>query len=219
MTAYTELEILAQLDQAARDYRFPMLDSGYYYPVDQRLHAFRDSNRWAIIIEALGYNPRAGNLIDVFEKFGNCVGSSGADNDDFVGRVDNFKELWALEQDDHSWMDADGLIVRGTAIPMPPNGQVTQDQPWSLLRAVVPDHRDLFLASEAELRSRVPADLPSLSVLDEWNHPDLLGGRLPSDAEAFRLIAAALVSGDPATYAPTEPPNTHWTNWPEGGAL
>jgi hypothetical protein len=37
----------------------------------------RRAARWALVVEAVGYNPRAGNLIDVVHTFGNCL-MSGA---------------------------------------------------------------------------------------------------------------------------------------------
>ncbi|MGC4864719.1 DUF7003 family protein [Micromonospora sp. DT53] len=66
-------EILDQLDTAAADFMFPDLCHGYYYAVDARLHAYREGQRWALIVEALGYSPRAGNLIDVLHVLGNCL--------------------------------------------------------------------------------------------------------------------------------------------------
>jgi len=218
IAAFSADQILDQMDQAAKDFRFLMLDNGYYYPVDQRLHAFGDQERWAVVIEALGYNPRAGDLLDVLEKFGNCVGSPGADNEDFIGRLDNYKDLWQLEQQDRAWTDAGRLVVRGTTITLPPSLQAGTE-PWDVLRAVVPENRLLFLASEQELRERAPLDLPRLLLLDEWNHPDIVKGDLPSRSETFRMIANVLESGDIRRYAPSLPPNTHWSNWPAGGAL
>jgi hypothetical protein len=119
LASFTVNEVLNRLDQAASDSRFPMLDNGYYYPVDQRLHAFGDSTRWALVIETLGYNPRAGNVVDVLEKFGNCVETAGAENDDFPSRLDNYKELWNLERKGRPWTDPTGLVVRGTMVPFP----------------------------------------------------------------------------------------------------
>ena len=39
-----------------------------------------------------------------------------------------------------------------------------------------------------------------------------------ASAEAFRMIADVLVSGDPSLYKPTEAANTHWRHRPEGGS-
>jgi hypothetical protein len=218
MSAYGRGEILEQLDRAAADYRFPMLDNGYYYPVDVRLHGYADPDMWAIAIETLGYSPRAGNLLNVIEKYGNWIGTPGADNDDFIGRIDNCAELWDLEQHDRQWLEASGVLIRGQLIPFA-RERSGDAEPWTLLREIVPAHRDLFLASEEELRARIPPKLPELLRLEEWNHPDLLKGEVPSGSEAFQLIADVLVSRDPALYAPLLPPNTHWHNWPEGGSL
>lgn len=68
------------------------------------MHAVRDEHHWAIVVEALGYNPRAGNLIDVLDKFGNCVGSPGAGDEDFIGRLDNYEGCGLLKR----------TIARGT---------------------------------------------------------------------------------------------------------
>jgi hypothetical protein len=63
--------ILAQLDKCAEEFTFPDLGRGYCYAVDARMHLFRDPERWALIVETVGYNPRAGNLVDVVHVFGN----------------------------------------------------------------------------------------------------------------------------------------------------
>jgi hypothetical protein len=44
-----------------------MLDNGYVHLVDSRLSAYRDNERWAIVIEVIGFNYRGG-------------GSNGIDN-------------------------------------------------------------------------------------------------------------------------------------------
>jgi outer membrane protein assembly factor BamB len=49
--------ILAQLDDCVSEYRFPDLNHGYFYAVDARMHLFSDTQRWALIVETLGYNP------------------------------------------------------------------------------------------------------------------------------------------------------------------
>jgi hypothetical protein len=62
--------ILKQLDEAAAEYVFPMLDNGYVYPADVRLTIFRNSDDWLMIIEALGANnPRTCGC----DTFQNCL--------------------------------------------------------------------------------------------------------------------------------------------------
>ena len=58
-----------------------------------------------------------------------------------------------------------------------------------------------------------------LRVLDDWHHPDLVIGEVPSQTETFRQLAAVAVTGDAARHDTTEVPNTHWSNWPGGGQL
>ena len=84
----------------------------------------------------------------------------------------------------------------------------------------MPEHRDLLLADEDELRHRLPADLPRIMVLEEWWHrdPDRFD-QLPSETETFQQLAQVLASGDVDAYRPTHAPNTHWSFWPESGWL
>jgi hypothetical protein len=89
----------------------------------------------------------------------------------------------------------------------------------TVMRSLVPEHRDLLLASDGELAHRNPHGLPIWIRLDEWNHPDLVNGEMPSQSEAFQMLAEAIASGDKKKYHPTLLPNTHWKNWPDGGTL
>jgi hypothetical protein len=210
------VEVLEQLDAAAEDGTFPDLGHGYYYAVDARLHGFRDVARWALIVERVGYSPRAGNLIDVLHVFGNCLteGRPGCDNGDFLDRVDNWDDI---EDPEQSEIYGGGpVVVRGRAITV---AAESDEELIDVLRRLVPGHRELLLADEAELRRRIPADLPEVLRLDDWHHPDPIAGPPPSHSETFRQIADVLTSGDIALYAPSMPPNTHWSNWPESGSL
>ena len=106
------------------------------------------------------------------------------------------------------------LHVKGITLLEPP-----AVDPVAVLRSLLPEHRDRLLASLEELASYNPHRLPLWMRLDEWHHPDLANEELPGQTETFQMLADALASGDPARYAPTLPPNTHWRNWPEGGTL
>src|SRR2546423_3927218 len=69
-------DILDELDAAARRHEFVDLDHGYMYTADARLTVYGDGQRWAIVIEHLGCNPRRGAL-DGFcndvHFYGNCL--------------------------------------------------------------------------------------------------------------------------------------------------
>lgn len=208
--------ILEQLDRSAADYTFPDLNHGYFYALDARMHAFSDAERWALVVETVGYNPRAFNVVDVLHVFGNALtsGAPGCGEGDFLDRVDNMDDV---EDPDEPEEYAGGtpVVVRGTSLDVVagPDADLVD-----VFRAVVPPHRDLFLADEAELRRRIPADLPQVLTLEEWHQPDLLEGP-PSAAEVYRLVAQVLATGDPSLHRPTLEPNTHWSNWPESGGL
>ena len=65
----------------------------------------------------------------------------------------------------------------------------------------------------------VPPGLVKILELDEWHHPDTVNDEMPSDTESFQQLVQVLVQGDVSLYRPTEPPNTHWSHWPDGGTL
>ncbi len=209
-------EVLGQLDAAAEEFLFPDLGHGYYYAVDARLHGYRDAGRWALIVETVGYSPRAGNLIDVLHVFGDCLtsGEPGYGNGDFHERVDNWNQI--EDPDEPETYRGGPVVVRGRTIAV---AAEPGEDLVNVLRQLVPRHRELLLADEGELRRRIPVDLPEVLRLDQWNHPDLVSGLRPSESETFHQIADVLATGDLSRYAPSLPPNTHWSNWPESGSL
>lgn len=212
-------DVLGQLDAAARGFRFADPEHPYYYAVDARLHAFRDEVRWALVIELVGYSPRAGNLIDVLHCFGNCLteGEPGYGHGDFLERVENMYELEDVAEPEHLRLSGPSVVVRGHALPV---DAAAGDHLSDVFRLLVPEHRDVLLADADELRHRLPADLPRVLVLDEWWHRDpQRHDQLPSETETFSQLARVLATGDVAAYRPTLPPNTHWSHWPESGSL
>jgi len=236
MPAFTQADILKQLDACARAFTFPMLDNGYVYLADTRLTAYRDGGRWALVIEVLGYGAREGGhdgMNNALYCFGNCLRRPpGTASGDFLAVTADAPEGTTFSEDRSSVArpDAPSILIRGrrVALDLSPESlaahgvelvEPPQVTAADLLRRLVPEHRAELLATEAELRERIPADLPQFLRLDEWRHPDLAANDLPSASPTFQMLADALASGDPDRYHPTEPPNTHWRNWPEGGTL
>jgi hypothetical protein len=146
-------DVLAQLDQASADFQFPDLSHGYYYAVDARLHAFGDPARWALVIEAVGHNPRAGNLVDVIQTFGNCLtsGAPGYGNEDFHDRIDNMDDVESRDEPE-SYLGAAPLVVRGHAIRV---GAAKGEELSATFRRLVPAHRDLLFGDDAGVRRRL----------------------------------------------------------------
>ncbi|NUT35196.1 MAG: hypothetical protein HOV79_19240 [Hamadaea sp.] len=215
----TAEQILAQLDDAAREHHFADPEHPYYYAIDARLHAYRDERRWALQIELVGYNPRAGNVVDVVHTYGNCLtrGRPGYENEDFLSRVENMDEVEDTDNPECLRADRGPIQIRGRRIEV---DAAADDSLEDVFRLLVPEHRELLLADEAELRRRIPADLPEVLRLDEWWHRSPARyDELPSETETFQQLAVALETGDLTAYRPTLPPNTHWSNWPESGSL
>lgn len=233
---FTGKDILRQLDESAEQYSFPMLDNGYNYLIDGRLHGYQDSSRWAIIIETVvvhncnwGHNA----IHNCLHCYGNCLQRPpGTANEDFLYPTSDGPEGQTFEDEYPGYMreKAKTIRIRNTVIPIDVStsllvakGIELSHSPrlcsHELLRTLGTEYRELLLATEAELRLRIPANLPCILCLDEWFHPDLANGELPSESLTFRMIADVLVTGDGSHYKPTSKPNTHWSNWPEGGSL
>src|ERR1051326_8830794 len=99
--------ILAQLDQAAQDFEFPMLDNGYVYPADTRMSIFRDETRWLMMIEALGVGNRANSGVDLFcnclHLYGNALHRQpGTNGGDFLYPIPSLPED-PLFADEYDW--------------------------------------------------------------------------------------------------------------------
>ena len=216
-----EADVLRVLDHCARDYSFPMLDNGYFYLAATRLSVHRGPTAWAIVTEVFGYSPRAG-LPDLWVST-------------FGSRRDEESTVFAPIADgpwidgEHVALDADEVTLRGRTVAIPDVGSygrhgITLETPprvaiWELCRYLAAVERVQVLATPQERRTLLPPDLIELLLLDEWHHPDLAKDELPSDMETFRQLATVAVTGDVDAYRPTKPPNTHWSNWPEGGTL
>lgn len=218
MASYSAVEILEQLDECAEGYTFPVLDNAYVYPADARMTLYRDEARWAIVIEILGFNAHMGGtegIDDALYCFGNCLRRPpGISPEDTLRLVTDGASGALFEKPDGTTIrkGATDLRIRGRLFPAPPSLEG-----FELLRALVTEHRELLLATDEELQARLPPDLPRLLRLDEWNHPDIAEGDLPSESLTFKLLAQVLETGDPSLYRPRRKPNTHWSNWPEGG--
>ena len=229
--------ILEKLDEAARQFVFPMLDNGFVYPADVRMSIYWDASRWLIIIEALGIHNRAvsgtDSIYNCLHLFGNALHRKpGTANADFLYPVESLSEdpLFADQYDWNVCPEAKALSIRGQRISLDLSTAALAKKGLSLLdppeidpvvvlRSLLPEHRDLLLASPEQLGARNPHSLPLKIRLDEWHHPDLANSELPSESETFQMLVEAIVTGNTRCYAPTKQPNTDWRNWPDGGTL
>ncbi|TWV93323.1 DUF7003 family protein [Chitinophaga pinensis] len=233
---FTAADILAQLDAYAEKFEFPMLDNGYVYLADSRLSVYGDKERWVLLVELVGYNYRAGGhngIENCLYFFGNCLPfPPGIQNFNFLLATDDSEDGPTFHPEDRDRLhpEAVSMLLNGEKIPVSQDSayynargvelkDATAIRIWELLRALIVDHKEGFLAQEEEIRVRIPKDLPLILRLDEWHHNDLAGEEMPSAVETFQLIAKMLETGDPACYQPVKAANNHWKNWPAGGNL
>jgi len=239
-------QILATLDACCASFTFPMLDNGYVYLAASRLSLHVSPTDWALVIEIFGFSPRSG-LPDVHvHTFASSLHARDP-RERFVSleayqryleNNPNNESRFFYPCDDQ-WLDQDNgelvsehatfVTVRGHRVQLPAlddygaNGirleAPHQARTYELCRWLAATHRNLVLATPTERLVSVPPDLTQILELEEWRHPDLLAGELPSTADTFRALAEVLVTGDVSRYRAVDPPNTHWSNWPAGGTL
>jgi hypothetical protein len=238
-------EILAALDDTG--YRFPMLDNGYYYPAAARLALFRSTRDWALVLEIAGYSPRFARPTVQIDTFASRMGSRRKKDRyesiarylqyillrphheiDFVDLLDG-GDAQDVDDDERIAVDATHVVLRGLEVAVPPReayaahgielAEPDRVQAYELLRYLAAIERDRVLATPEEQRRRVRPEMDKILQLEDWHHPDVIQGVKPSESEAFQQLARVLATGDLRHYAPTEAPNTHWSNWPLAGTL
>ena len=238
-------QILSILDRCCDTFTFPMLDNGYVYLAATRLSLFRSSEDWAMVIEVFGFSPRSGLPDTHIHTFASSINNrksardyvSQEAHDAYLANNPNNESHIVFPIEDGNWIEgevvADGataLTLRGQSIPMPDQagyqraGVTLEQSPdvqlFELCRVLAHEARDAVLATPDERRINVPNELQFLLTLEEWAHPDVVDEtKRPSGTASFRQLARVLVTGDINEYRPTEAPNTHWRNWPNGGTL
>lgn len=243
----TRQEILSTLDACCEASTFPMLDNGYVYLAATRLGAYRGLGNWAMTIEVFGFSPRSGapdlQIYTMGSQLRNRQGPESFVDDEAYQRylrVNPHSESdfvfpvaadgWQDSEDDEFVAEnATHVSLRGKQVPIPSMAGleergISPEAPprlrvFELCRFLAEVERESVLATDAERRRKVPENMTEVLLLDEWRHPDILAGELPSSTEAFVQAARVLESGETGDYQPTEPSNTHWRFWPEGGRL
>lgn len=243
---WTTDQILAVLDQCCDNFTFPMLDNGYVYLSASRMSAFWSPSNWAIVIEIFGFSPRSGLPDTQLYVFGSRIINRKQREDfstqdayeNFLKMNPNNESHFIYPIEEGFWIDpensdmvAEGpspLILRGKAWNVPTYtafsryGVDLEEPPriqvFELCRVLAATNREDVLATPEERKFMIPDDLKQVLQLEEWNHPDVVEERPPAH-ETFQQLANVLVTGDPASYKPTLPANTHWKNWPDGGSL
>ena len=237
--------ILQVLDTCCGSFTFPMLDNGYVYLAASRLSLHRSDNDWAMVIEIFGFSPRSG-LPDVHvHTFGSRLQNRNRAEDyvtpeahrTYLANNPHNESRFFHPLEEGAWMNEDepetvsfsGIVtLRGMAVSLPSVDQyqaaeieLQRNLPatFELCRFLAHHHRERVLATRPERLASVPPELSEILVLEDWHHPDVVSAEMPSETETFRQLAEVLASGDVSHYKTSEPNNTHWRNWPDGGTL
>lgn len=237
-------KILSVYDQCAKAFTFPMLDNGYVYLAATRLSLFRSKDDWATVIEVFGFSPRSGipdtNIFTFASKINNrnkpedYVSEEAYRN--YLENNPNNEVRFVYPIDNDDWIDEEDpervgegvCLIRGESYSIPGvdeyarhNIALESDSPYvyEFCRLLAAEKRDSVLATERERRISVASDLDQILRLDDWHHPNLVEGELPGNTETFQQLAKVLETGDVSIYEAKEKPNTHGSNWPDGGSL
>jgi hypothetical protein len=220
-----EDEILDQLDAAAAEYNFPMLDNAYLRNAGIRLTVFRSPQEWLLVFEELAVSQPHG-FVDVVSAYGNRVTEPGTQEavtlaEEEEGQVWDENHTFLLDPSDFTVMLRSGehrfqpsaedyrRVGVEPGADMPDAVRVLR-----LLAATMPE--ELYRSDDELLAicGRGDAGLNRFLQLDGWHHPDLANDEMPSDNECFRSLARALSVGDSHLYVcPQDIWNTHWSNW------
>jgi hypothetical protein len=224
-----------------------MLDNGYVYLAAARLSLFRSPTDWALVTEVFGFSPRS-ELPDVHvQTYGSALDArdsrdqyvSREAHESYLAKHPNNESRFFHPLDEGAWLDeedpeclqhdASHCCLRSRSIAIPDRAAyevagITLVDParvhvFELCRYLASTFRDDVLATPAERRTSILPDMVELLTLDDWIHPDLVNGQLPSATDAFQQLARVLETGDLQHYRPSAPGNTHWKNWPDGGSL
>jgi hypothetical protein len=237
--------ILQILDKSAEAFVFPMLDNGYVYLAASRLSAFRSVDQWAIVFEIFGFSPRAGipdlSIVTIGSQLHNrnsakdYVSSEAYEN--YLKNNPNWemRSFWPISNDE--WIDQDNcehldrvgqINLRNEILDQPTKAnyetagiELSEDKPivFELCRYLAHIRPDAVLATEAERRVSIVPEMEQIILLNEWHHPDLVAGQLPSQTNTFQCLAAVIERSNASLYKASEPANNHWKHWPDGGSL
>lgn len=240
-------QVLSVLDSCASKATFPMLDNGYIYPAAARLSLFRSDQNWAVVIETFGFSPRAESPYVAVDTFADVLHDRNGP-EKYI-RQDAYERYLSLNPHNETrffypietgdWQDqndlelvapgATAVKLRDLEVPIPSvercaeigiiNENSRQLRVFELCRFLAEISRERVLTTIRERRVSVTPEQKRILQLEEWHHPDLAKGELPSQTETFQHLALVLETGDRSYYRPTLPPNTHWKNWPAGGTL
>jgi hypothetical protein len=241
---FTKEEILSNLDSLHPYKSIPAFDLETQTFVVARAHLYADHERWAIVLEEV--KPGPGGDIRTY-SFGNCLMNQEKEGmyRQYLSNISFYRLISEAEfkrivtgkyhsliskkvsnvkvRDQVVSMEHDLKIYRKKRIPiidyLNPKKHIDY---IAMLRLFEGEHPCLLSATEEELRSLLPSNLPKLMKIDRWHFKDFYifptikedvneeYGDKPSSYETFQLIAEILVTNDTSRWKPTLISNNHW---------
>ena len=201
-----------------------------------------------MVIEVFGFSPRAGlpdtHIHTFASRLHNRDAPAGYATQEayqrYLAHNPNNESRFVYPISEGDWQEdqnceivaagARAFVVRGQRQPIPPIDEyiqrgITLENPpsvqvYELCRHTGDVARESVLATPQERRINVPPDLTQIMQLEEWHHPNVVNDDdRPSGSETFQQLAHVLTTGNLKLYKPSQPPNTDWRNWPDGGLL
>lgn len=235
------IQVLEYLDKGVGSFfsDFLVLEDGYNALISVKAHLYLHESKWAIVFEKSSYQNQNLNVQLELTYFGNCLKNcpeGGSNKIYFVlceeneikklYRDDSFENFELISED--SGKDSIKMANRNVYVEYDKNEYLKNNieirnynNPDSLVdivscfRYIHEKNNEIFNATEVQLRTHVPNDLPLLMTIDSWYHEDLV---LPSKLESYRMMSEVLEKNDPSIWKVTKT-NTSWRNWLNSGDL
>lgn len=227
-------------DKTRKRHYFPIFENMNLDYIAPRLSLYQDADRWAISISALYYSQSMtypGPPVNLLYTSGNCVLPGKSPCNNICGILDVGQErLFVDARMQVVKAGVDAIRIRGEVLGTAFSHKIRSEAELSdegerrareeeavdklrgggmwahrFFRALHLKYPRKMVATDQEMRTRIPPDLPCILELFEWRHPWTL--EEPSETQSFQQLAAVLASGDVNQYNPTEAPNTHWKYW------
>lgn len=220
------------LDRHAAEFNFPVLDNANLALANARLTAFRSERHWCLFFELVGFAVLELEFVDWIYAYGSCIYPEGFRGERIVlSQVPEYplqvpctneciadrsrfdvvigQERLTFTPGDREYVEA-GISMAQENGP----GSITEAE---ILRFLVHKFPNRFFASDMELLSFAPAcsGVTKFIQVNEWKHPDISGGEVPSQNRAMQTLIMALRVGD-STVFDAGSPNTHWRRWVAG---
>ncbi len=219
-------EILFQLDKAAQNYKFPTFDNINYPAADMRLSVFRDNSEWLILFEKLVYSDNESAFLSMVHAFGNKIPDPGFQpnsSEQIISEAPHYP-IWDNEMNFSLDLLDFTLKVKGTIMHFLPTRDDYRKAHVNLEDDSYPEFKILcflvFLMPDALFRSDDDllkacnrSNLPKFIQLDDWHHPDLFNGELPSHCDFFKNLAQSIEEGSYHAPNQVQSINSYWYHW------